>query len=660
MKISIVLAALTGSFETDMTRASKTAQKRMKEIEATAKKVGQAVGVALTAAATASAVAVKAAIDRADELSKTSQKIGITTESLSTLSYAAELADVELGALQAGLSRLTVAQGEAADGNEELANLFNALGVSFENADGTLRDTGDTFRDVAKALERIPDGATKTKAAIELMGRSGANLIPLTKGLEEAEQRARDLGLELSTVAGKDAEEFNDRLTDAKLLVTSLATAVAVELLPDLNRLVGTFQEGAEKGADFKNTASDIADGIRAVGTVANFVYKAVQGLALGLIGLFDSAAAGAANIGAIFSKAAADDARVLSARAESAFALSGQAFSDAAGGGPVPQGVSPSTGSRPGRAAMTRDAATEALREAEAERAVADALKQARIEAEKAAAAKASNAAANRAAADAARDAEQAAKAEAEAAKKLAEERYEQQKELRELRAEEARQMQEAMELVDQTLADIAFETKLIGLNNLEREKAIALRYAQVDAASAEGQAISKAMEDLDAARKQAEGVDFARDSTKGLFVDLTDGIGKASDAVDDFFENLRARAMQALADRLFDGLFDGMKSSNSGFGAVLGELFGGARAAGGPVMSGVPYLVGEEGPELIVPTSAGTVIPAAQTAAMGRLGGPTNITFVLPGRNDMRTESQRQSDLARSTNRQLARGTA
>lgn len=43
--------------------------------------------------------------------------------------------------------------------------------------------------------------------------------------------------------------------------------------------------------------------------------------------------------------------------------------------------------------------------------------------------------------------------------------------------------------------------------------------------------------------------------------------------------------------------------------------------RAKGGPVAAGSPYLVGEQGPELVVPSSNGTVIPAGQTAAM--LGG-------------------------------------
>jgi tape measure domain-containing protein len=44
--------------------------------------------------------------------------------------------------------------------------------------------------------------------------------------------------------------------------------------------------------------------------------------------------------------------------------------------------------------------------------------------------------------------------------------------------------------------------------------------------------------------------------------------------------------------------------------------------RAAGGPVTAGRPYIVGERGPELMVPGSNGTVIPNDQMAATGQAG--------------------------------------
>jgi hypothetical protein len=49
--------------------------------------------------------------------------------------------------------------------------------------------------------------------------------------------------------------------------------------------------------------------------------------------------------------------------------------------------------------------------------------------------------------------------------------------------------------------------------------------------------------------------------------------------------------------------------------FGGTMGVSLG-ARADGGPVRRGRPYLVGEEGPELIIPDEDGTVITAADTA--------------------------------------------
>jgi hypothetical protein len=44
---------------------------------------------------------------------------------------------------------------------------------------------------------------------------------------------------------------------------------------------------------------------------------------------------------------------------------------------------------------------------------------------------------------------------------------------------------------------------------------------------------------------------------------------------------------------------------------GAGYGDRLGGARANGGPVTAGTPYLVGERGPEIVVPGRSGTVIP-------------------------------------------------
>ena len=63
-------------------------------------------------------------------------------------------------------------------------------------------------------------------------------------------------------------------------------------------------------------------------------------------------------------------------------------------------------------------------------------------------------------------------------------------------------------------------------------------------------------------------------------------------------------------------------------GIGKALFSGFG-ARAMGGPVNSGSPYVVGEKGPELFVPHSSGSIVP---NGAMGSSGGGTsgvNVTY-------------------------------
>jgi hypothetical protein len=60
-------------------------------------------------------------------------------------------------------------------------------------------------------------------------------------------------------------------------------------------------------------------------------------------------------------------------------------------------------------------------------------------------------------------------------------------------------------------------------------------------------------------------------------------------------------------------------------GLGDIIGKVFGGNKAAGGPVNAGTTYLVGERGPELFTPSGSGTIIPNNK---LGGGGGSVNIT--------------------------------
>jgi DNA-binding phage protein len=703
LKISIILAALTGTFETDMSRASKTAQKRMREIEKTAKEVGRVLGTALVAGATAAALALKSAIDRADELSKAAQKIGISTEALSALSYAAELADVELSELQAGLARLTKFQSEAAKGTEQNIALFEALGISFRNVDGTLRNTEEVFRDFADVFQALPDGASKTALALDVFGRSGANLIPLMNGgaasLDRLEEEARTLGILLNDQTGKAAEEFNDNLTRLQKVVGGVALQVAADLLPDLIRLTEQFIDTSTEGDNVATTAHDIADAFRATAEFGIKVFNVLKAMTLGAVGFYSKVGELQQKFTAFrFMPGAGDAAQTFADVSAVSFAGAEEAIARVMNGpGAAAAPGFTRTVSRKGEEADTRGL-TDALNEyygsrqnaASADKAAAEA---ARLAAEAQRELERILEAGNEAragltetveqnAAEMAGPAAQAAREYADEMVRLVGEQdklaaanlltADAERELALAREQsfEAYQRQldeiekQRTEVYDNLIADMKFELDLLGMTNLEREKAIALRYANVDAASAEGQAIAGMLEEIDRAQRVAEGMDVVRDATQGLFEDLMSGAKSASEAFTDFVDSILEGIAQIVARNLTENLLGSFGSAGGGqaggwLSSLFGSFFGGARAGGGPVMSGVPYLVGEQGPELVIPSSSGTVIPAGKTAAM--LGGGTVINnFSMPGRYDLRTQAQVAADAGRSTQRALARGTA
>lgn len=124
--------------------------------------------------------------------------------------------------------------------------------------------------------------------------------------------------------------------------------------------------------------------------------------------------------------------------------------------------------------------------------------------------------------------------------------------------------------------------------------------------------------------------------------------------------FDDLRGVALSAMNSIARSALSSGLSSLGLGGGSGGGGLLGGlttialaalgapGRATGGPVSPGRAYRVGENGPELFVPTSSGTVVAAGAGTGGGR-DVRVSITVRAP-------EGSAPQALARSS-RQIAR---
>lgn len=179
---------------------------------------------------------IKSQFELGDQLAKSSQKIGVTVEALSAYQYAAKLSGTTNEELNGGLMRLSSTMKDAIiNPTGDAARMFELLGVKVTDSSGKMRDTGIIFEELSARFAMAEDGSSKTAAAIQLMGRSGANLIPLMNSLQALTEEARQTGQIVSTQFAKDSERFNDNMERMTKSVGILARSIGNQLLPAFN-----------------------------------------------------------------------------------------------------------------------------------------------------------------------------------------------------------------------------------------------------------------------------------------------------------------------------------------------------------------------------------------------------------------------------------------
>lgn len=223
-------------------------------------------GAATAAAAAAgAAVFIKSAIDQADAAGILAGKLGITTEALTKLEYAAKLSDVSQSALEGSLKKLSVTLTNAQDPASKAAQAFNAIGLSARDlialpADQQLGRIGD-------ALNNVENQSQRAALAQKIFGRSGIELLPIlaegSAGIRALGEEAERFGVVISGDLAARAGLFNDNLDRLKSAASGVGLAVADQLLGPMNdlseELIGLAQQ--------KETAEGIATFITGIGT---------------------------------------------------------------------------------------------------------------------------------------------------------------------------------------------------------------------------------------------------------------------------------------------------------------------------------------------------------------------------------------------------------
>ena len=180
-------------------------------------------------------------IDSADSMRDLSQKTGASVEMLSKFQQQANKSGSNIDEVGKAMIRLGRNMYEVAQtGKGPAADALKELGLSATDAAGRLVPAEEQMLRISERLSQIPDGGRKAALAIDLMGKSGANIVPT---LNEGRQAIEGLNATMSGKFADDADRYNDSVERLKVTFARLGTVLAQQFLPIMQQTVDGLTE---------------------------------------------------------------------------------------------------------------------------------------------------------------------------------------------------------------------------------------------------------------------------------------------------------------------------------------------------------------------------------------------------------------------------------
>lgn len=236
----------------------KAASEQFKQWGSSLESAGQKMqGLSMAAAgvvASLGAISYKAG-KNADDLNTMSKIYGIGTTDLQKYKAAADLVDVSVETIAKSHTKLTKSMASAQSGTGKNAEAFKKLGIDVVDANGKLRNGDEVWNDTIKALGNVKNETERDALAMQLMGKSAAELNPLIEDGGETYAKVAETMKEydldfIDQETLNKANEFNDSLDTMKLIgsaaLSQVGSQLAAVFAPALEKVVGIFGKVAK------------------------------------------------------------------------------------------------------------------------------------------------------------------------------------------------------------------------------------------------------------------------------------------------------------------------------------------------------------------------------------------------------------------------------
>jgi hypothetical protein len=150
--------------------------------------------------------------------------------------------------LTRGVKQLSDQIVQSRNPNSQAAEKFNQLGITATSVDGVLEQLADRFG-------MMPDGADKTRIAVEMFGKAGQDLIPIlnkgSAGLRESMEASKRLGAVLSDDTVKSLAIADDAFDTLGVATRAAANQFAGLMAPAVGAVTESFAKGVGAVATF-------------------------------------------------------------------------------------------------------------------------------------------------------------------------------------------------------------------------------------------------------------------------------------------------------------------------------------------------------------------------------------------------------------------------
>ena len=239
-KLAIKLEAQTAKYDAAlarsnrlMTQFAKKQKRSLNTINAGFKKL------ATVLAGVGFARLVTGSIEAQASMHDMSTRLGITTEALSRLQYAAEQSGVSASTLNMGLQRMVRRVSEAASGTGEAVKALDELGISAAALEKLAPE--QQFKVLADSIKGVESPADRVRLAMKLFDSEGVALIQtMTEGAEGLNKFAAEsdrLGNTIGTNAAAGAKKASDAMTSMRASMSGVINVMAVQLGPTIENI---------------------------------------------------------------------------------------------------------------------------------------------------------------------------------------------------------------------------------------------------------------------------------------------------------------------------------------------------------------------------------------------------------------------------------------